>query len=70
MSMSVQPTPTAATSMLTVTIQVDRTTAIAIQDLAAMAYRVQVNKALKKNAFCSCWRAQAFATRASLRVSH
>ena len=69
MSMSVQPTPTAATSMLTVTIQVDRTTAIAIQDLAAMAYRVQVNKALK-NAFCSCWRAQAFATRASLRVSH
>ena len=67
--MSVQPTPTAATSMLTVTIQVDRTTAIVIQDLAAMAYRVQVNKA-QKNAFCSCWRAQAFATRASLRVSH
>lgn len=49
--MSVQPTPTAATSMLTVTIQVDRTTAIAIQDLAAMVYRVQVNKALKKTHF-------------------
>ena len=49
--MSVQPTPTAATSMLTVTIQVDRTTAIVIQDLAAMEYRVQVYKAQKKTHF-------------------
>ena len=48
MSMSVQPTPIAATSMLTVTIQVDRTTALVIQDIAAMEYRVQVNKPKKK----------------------
>ena len=48
MSMSVQPTPTAATSMLTVTIQTDRTTALVIQDIAAMENRVQVNKPQKK----------------------
>ena len=51
MSMSVQPTPTAATSMLTVTIQMDRTTALVIQDIAAMEYRVQVNKPEKKTHF-------------------
>ena len=68
--MSVQPTPTAATSMLTVTIQMDRTTALVIQDIAAMEYRVQVNKPEKKNAFGSCWPAQAFATRGSSRGSN
>ena len=51
MSMSVQPTPTAATSMLTVTIQMDRTTALVIQDIAAMEHRVQVNKPEKKTHF-------------------
>ena len=49
--MSVQPTPTAATSMLTVTIQMGRTTALVIRDLAAMENRVQVNKAQKKTHF-------------------
>ena len=49
--MSVQPTPTAATSMLTVTIQTDRTTALVIRNLAAMEYRVQVNKREKKTLF-------------------
>ena len=44
MSMSVQPTPTAATSMLTVTIQMDRTTALVIQDTPEMEQHVKVNE--------------------------
>ena len=59
MSTSVQPTPIAATSMRTVTIQVDRTTAIVIQDLAAMEYHVQVNKAQKKTHFVSVGQARS-----------
>ena len=46
--MSVQPTLTTATSMLIVTIQMDRTTALVIQDIVATENRVQVNKPEKK----------------------
>ena len=51
MSMSVQPTPTTATSMLIVTIQMDLTTALVIQDIVAMENRAQVNKPEKKTHF-------------------